>query len=203
MLADILEIKDLEVKDTDLRKGEHLTPEYLKINPHHSIPALVDEDLTLTESRAILAYLVNKYSPDNSLYPLDFKKRAKIDQALYFDGSSLWAAFGVMVLPTLKLGMKFNPELAQLVDDRLNLLDNDLSKTQFLAGDELTIADLSTLASYTTIEAIGLNKTDHLTNIHNWVKRIKDTGKIKNYDDLVVKTAKICGEFLSEKLKGN
>ena len=29
-------------KEIDLMKGEHLTPEYLKINPMHNIPAVVD-----------------------------------------------------------------------------------------------------------------------------------------------------------------
>lgn len=76
---------DVEVKNLDLMKGENKTPEYLKINPMHQIPALVDGDFIVTESRAIMTYLVNSRKPGSDLYPSDPKKRALIDQRLYFD----------------------------------------------------------------------------------------------------------------------
>jgi glutathione S-transferase len=41
-------------------------------------------------SRAILAYLVERYAKDDSLYPKDPKKRAVVNQMLYFDATTLW-----------------------------------------------------------------------------------------------------------------
>lgn len=67
----------------------------------------------------------------------------------------------------------------------------------------MTIADLSVLATWTSIEATGLWKTEHLTNVQNWAKRIKESGKIKNYDELVVNTAKFYGDWIKEKVKSN
>ncbi|RXG56399.1 Glutathione S-transferase 1, isoform C [Armadillidium vulgare] len=57
----------LNKKVTLLLKGEHLTPEFLAINPQHCIPTLVDGDLKLWESRAIVLF-GSKYGKDDSLY---------------------------------------------------------------------------------------------------------------------------------------
>merc|ERR1711962_295050 len=76
---------EYEVKPVDLMKGEHMTPDYLKINPQHNVPALVDGDFKLNESRAIALYLVNAHGKDNKLYPTEPKARAIVDQRMYFD----------------------------------------------------------------------------------------------------------------------
>jgi glutathione S-transferase len=59
-----------------------------KLNPVAKIPILIDTDgFILSESRAILAYLVNSRSSRNDLYSNDPKKRALIDQRLYYDAN--------------------------------------------------------------------------------------------------------------------
>lgn len=89
---------DVEVKNLSLLKGEHLTPEFLKLNPMHQVPVLVDGDLILTESRAIMAYLANSRKPGSSLYPTDPKKRVLVDQMLFFDCVNLFElGAGIMV----------------------------------------------------------------------------------------------------------
>ena len=107
---------------------------------------------------------------------------------------------GSVVYPPFKFGTKIDKNLAKMLDDKLVLFNEDLGRSKYAAGDELTIADLSLLATWTSIEAVGLWETKHLTNVHAWVKRVKDSGKIKNFDELVVKSAQAYGAFIKEKL---
>ena len=67
-----LEEKNLEYKShaVDLGKLEQHSDAYKKINPQMVVPALVDGDLTLTQSMAILEYLEEKYS-EPALLPAD------------------------------------------------------------------------------------------------------------------------------------
>ncbi|KAF6201957.1 hypothetical protein GE061_004353 [Apolygus lucorum] len=48
MAAAVLKV-DMNMKTIDLMKGEQLTPEFLKINPQHTIPVLTHDGLTLSE----------------------------------------------------------------------------------------------------------------------------------------------------------
>jgi glutathione S-transferase len=52
----------------DRKAGAHKTPEYLKMNPNGLIPVLIDDDLTLYETAAIVLYLVDKF-PQAKLAP--------------------------------------------------------------------------------------------------------------------------------------
>ncbi len=73
-------------------KGEQMKPEFLKLNPQHTIPVYKEGDLVLNESRAILAYLATVHR-DEELYPRDPKVRAMVDCRLYFDQGLLQKLF--------------------------------------------------------------------------------------------------------------
>ncbi|KAL1422003.1 hypothetical protein MTO96_022536 [Rhipicephalus appendiculatus] len=73
---------ELELKNLDFLKKEHLTPEYLKINPFHKVPTLDDSGFIVYESNAIAYYLLRKYAPKSELYPECVKHRTRIDQVL-------------------------------------------------------------------------------------------------------------------------
>ncbi len=64
--------------------GDQFKPEFLELNPQHTIPVYKEGDLVLTESRAILTYLATVHQDEN-LYPRDPKLRAMVDSKLYFD----------------------------------------------------------------------------------------------------------------------
>ena len=52
-----------EIVPVDTRKGEQHTPAFLAINPNAKVPAIVDDDVTVFDSNAILLYLAEKTGP--------------------------------------------------------------------------------------------------------------------------------------------
>ncbi|XP_057470344.1 glutathione S-transferase zeta class-like isoform X2 [Actinidia eriantha] len=66
---------DYEYKAVNLAKGEHFGPEFVNLNPISFVPVLVDEDIVISDSFAILLYLEEKYR-QHPLLPLDLQRRA-------------------------------------------------------------------------------------------------------------------------------
>src|SRR5262245_59298380 len=60
---------------------EHHSARFLRLNPNHQVPVLVDGDLVLAESNAILRYLCSKHELWD-LYPRDLVARARVEQWL-------------------------------------------------------------------------------------------------------------------------
>jgi len=79
---------DFESVTVNLVAGENRRPEFLKINPAGRVPVLVDDDLVLTESVAIVLYLAEKY-PHKGLVPTDIKQRAQVNRWLLFAATEL------------------------------------------------------------------------------------------------------------------
>ncbi|KAE9446180.1 hypothetical protein C3L33_21921, partial [Rhododendron williamsianum] len=92
-----LKLKGLEYeyKAVNLLKGEHFSPEFTKLNPIGYVPVLVDEDIVVSDSFAILMYLEEKY-PQHPLLPRDLQRRAinyqkYIAEKVNPDEQNVWA----------------------------------------------------------------------------------------------------------------
>ncbi|CDY15825.1 BnaC02g34440D [Brassica napus] len=72
-----LSLKGIEYEyiPVNLLKGEQFDPDFMKINPMGTVPALVDGEVVITDSFAIIMYLDEKY-PEPPLLPRDLHKRA-------------------------------------------------------------------------------------------------------------------------------
>jgi glutathione S-transferase len=59
-----------EVRPLNFRKGQHTSPEYLKINPKHKVPLLIVDGKVLSESVAIQIWIARTF-PQTKLLPAD------------------------------------------------------------------------------------------------------------------------------------
>jgi glutathione S-transferase len=79
---------DFDAITVDLVAGEHLRPEFRKLNPACKLPVLVDGDFVLAESVAIVRYLAEKF-PEKGFLPSSLKARAELDRWLMFTATEL------------------------------------------------------------------------------------------------------------------
>lgn len=172
MVASELKIS-LKLKPLNLQQKEHLLPEFIKLNPQHMVPTLVDNNFSLWESRPICIYLVEKYAKDDSLYPKDPKKRAVVNQRLYFDMGTLTQRLYDFFYPQLMQNEKADLKKLKLLEEAVELLDLFLENSQFIAGEKMTIADISIAVTVSVYELTGFDFSKFI-NISRWYENMKN-----------------------------
>ncbi|XP_068626189.1 glutathione S-transferase 1-like [Battus philenor] len=156
----------------DFIKADYLKPEFVKINPQHTTPTIVDDGFVLWESRSIAKYLLVKYG-DKKLYPEDIRTRALIDQRLDFDIGTIFASFKDYYYPYV-FGKTLEEEKLKLVKDALGFFNTFLDGSKFAAGSELTLADLALSVTVSCISAFAADVEEY-PNIVRWLKLVKST----------------------------
>ncbi|XP_043678379.1 uncharacterized protein LOC122633947 [Vespula pensylvanica] len=177
----------LNLKDTNLMVGEHLKPEFLKMNPQHTIPTINDNGFYLWESRAIMGYLVDQYGKNDSLYPKDAKKRAVVNQRLFFDANVLYQSFADYYYPMIFAGAPKDLTKFEKIEKALEFLDKFLENENYVAGKNMTIADHSITTTISNFELMDYDLSK-FTNITKWYKRMKS--EIVKYDEIRVESIK-------------
>nr|CAD7195925.1 unnamed protein product [Timema douglasi] len=124
----------------------------MKLNPQHTVPTIDDNGFILSESRAIMGYFVNQYAKDDSLYPKDPKKRAMVDQKLYFDIGTLYQRFLNYFMPIAWKGMKPDAEALEKLEEAVGFLNSYLEGQGWVAGEDISIADYAIAVTMSNIE---------------------------------------------------
>jgi glutathione S-transferase len=141
---------EYELRHVAMDKGAHRSAEYLAINPNHQVPTLIDGDVKIHESNAILRYLCAKHRL-TAWYPEDFPSRAKVEQWLDWNQCRLSPTVVDIVLNSVFLGAAGDRAAVERGLSRLPelwaVLEAGLADTPFVAGSRPTIADLSLASS--------------------------------------------------------
>ena len=158
----------------DYFAGEHKGLEYLKINPHATIPSAKDNGPTITESNAILMYAADR-GGGHSAYPKDLQQRAEVNRWLLWEASVWFASCYVYLVEyVVKPLLSGQPDQAVIEGQSLQwhklatLLNDQLAKTKWLCGDEPTIADIAVAAPMHLHEAQRLPLDQH-PHLKEWL----------------------------------
>lgn len=189
---------EMNFKPVNLLNREQLKPEFLKMNPQHTIPTIDDNGFYLWESRAIMMYLADQYGKNDSLYPKDVKKRAIVNQRLYFDMCNLYKSFmDYVIYPVVFMKMPKDPTKYESIDRALSFLDKFLEGENYVAGKNMTLADLSIVTTVSTIEVVDYDLGKY-ENVARWFAKVKsEIPKYEEYNDVGLKMFKA---FVNEKL---
>jgi GST-like protein len=155
-----------EIVKVNLGKGEQFTAEFTALNPNQKIPALVDADVTLAESGAILIYLADKVG--RFLTP-----RYPVLQWLMFQmahvGPMLGQAHHFRLQAKEKLPYaieRYEKEAARIY----GVLERELARRDYLAG-EYSIADIATYPWIMRYFNFGVALDDYPA-VKRWTDRI-------------------------------
>lgn len=168
---------DAELIRVDLGKGEQRDPEFVELNPNGKVPVLVDGDFALWESHAIMRYLAREYAPE--MLGSDPQARAEVDQWLCWQLAHLGPTMGTLIYErTLKpmRGAESDEvaiERATVELDRLApILEARLDGRDFVAGDTLTLADVSLAVSVASAPVAGTS-FEAYPAITSWFERVR------------------------------
>ncbi|WP_445678736.1 glutathione S-transferase family protein [Radicibacter daui] len=169
---------DYRLIGVNVRAGEQKSPGFAALNPNQKVPVLVDADaeggpLALSESAAILVYLAEK---TGRLLPAAGAGRARVFEQLFFHASGLSPAFGnagwfrkSAPSPQPIAIERFGTEALRLI----GLLDARLAAQPYMAGDELTIADLAHFGWFwrRQFAEVSLEETP---NLQRWYQKLEE-----------------------------
>ncbi|EDV95927.1 glutathione S-transferase 1 [Drosophila grimshawi] len=162
-----------EYKNVNLLAAEHLSEEFLKKNPQHTVPLLDDDGTFIWDSHAICSYLVDKYGKSDALYPKDLVKRALLQQRLYFDASILFPSLRNISLPFFfKKETQVPQEKIDNVREGYEHLEKFIGDNLYVTGNSLTIADFCCAATMSSLVAVLDVDAVKYPKMHAWLDRL-------------------------------
>ena len=141
---------DYRIVPVDIGKGDQFKPEYLAFSPNNKMPAIIDHapadggaPISVFESGAILLYLANK---TGRFFGADTRQKVTVNQWLMWQMAGLGPMSGQYGHFTV-----YAPEKIPYAIDRytrevqrlLGVLDGQLAKHAYVAGEDYSIADMA------------------------------------------------------------
>ena len=172
-----LKAKGVEIPETNLSlmRGEHKSPETLARNPRGQVPFLqLDDGRVIAETVSICRYL-DELHPEPPMFGTNAFDRAQTDMWIRRVENTLSSPISLFWLhghPLTARLVKQIPEMAEQAkvrsEEALAWFDNQLAGHEWLAGNRLTMADITLLSIVDFGGFIGVKIPETLTNLTAW-----------------------------------
>ncbi|MGK7952689.1 MAG: glutathione S-transferase family protein [Xenococcaceae cyanobacterium] len=152
-----------------LKDKEQFQPEFLKLNPFHHVPVIVDDGFRVIESLAILDYLEIKY-PEISLLPSDRETLAKVRMVQMVTCSELSSQVLPLILNTedaIKIA-----KAKRKIKRVLGFFSELLGDNNYFGGKQFTVGDIVAGNAVVLIDRLGFDLKD-FPNINTWNQRLQ------------------------------
>jgi glutathione S-transferase len=168
------------LQTVDLGKGEQRSPEFLKINPLGVVPVLeLDDGTRIPESLAIIEYFEELY-PDPPLIGTDAVSRALVrgyerrcEQGVLAQAATIFQHTN----PFFAGRVDQTPKVAEIarknLTARLAWLNDELKNREWLAGDRISIADITLLIGVGWAKVAKYELDPAWTNVIRWYDTMK------------------------------
>ena len=171
---------DVDIEEVDLGAGAHHQADFKAMNPNAKVPVLVDGDLVLWESLAILSYLSDVAG--GALKGSNAKEAADILRwsvwtVSRFNAASSVYLFENMVKPFFGLGEADADKLAQTapeIEACYGILEAQLNAHDYLSSAGLSLADFALYPTFEHAGYIQLPDWSAYPNLSAWVNRMKE-----------------------------
>lgn len=185
LLLSLLNV-DYENIEVNLRQGQQKSAEFQKLNPFGQVPVLVDGDVVIRDSNAILVYIANKFAPEwNPSEPAD---AALVQAWLTTASKEIAGGPGAARLVTVFKSPQDHGKLIDQSHALLRQIDKHLEDRDWLALDKATIADVSAY-SYIATAPEGDVSLGAYPSVRAWLKRIESLKGFVAMPDAFTKTA--------------
>ncbi|MBE9043204.1 glutathione S-transferase family protein [Pleurocapsales cyanobacterium LEGE 10410] len=166
--------KNIEFEPILLKlNGDQFQPDFLKLNPFHHIPVLVDRDFRVFESLAILDYLEAKY-PEPSFMPTNAEDIAKVRTIELVTVNELPPASIVLMKEMLDVAVE-EQKIVQAKQSMATALqyfeDNLASDKLYFVGEQLTYADIVAGTAVAAIPNLGISLEPY-SKVSKWVENL-------------------------------
>ena len=176
--------KDWIALPVDIGSGDQFKKDFLKISPNNKIPAMIDphgpdgKPFTLFESGAILLYLASK---TGKFLPKSDQEKFKVLEWLMFQmgglGPMLGQAHHFRIYAPEKIDYAVN-RYTNEAKRLYNVLEKQLSKNKFIAGNTYSIADIAIFPWLRSWKNQGVEITDY-PHVYAWFNKISERPAVK------------------------
>ena len=151
----------------NLEDGEQFKPDFLKINPFHHIPVIIDDGLRVLESLAILDYLECKY-PNYPLLPDDASQLAKVRMAQMVSNNELSSLVIPLIAETESSSLA---KVKRKIKRILEFLAELLGDSAYFGGDRFSLGDIVAGNAIVLISKLGFD-IGQIKKIEQWCDRL-------------------------------